>query len=165
MVNAVMVALALGGFIALLATTSVDALSVVSSTRPTTLKVETIQPDPDVVVTLGGVITSGSNKNENGLTCPGIEAAKSSPVVRNSWITGNAQYQLFIDEVSSDAWPVGTLYKVDLFGNNSLVVTLFFRNDNAASNVEGVKVRIDLGEPVSPFNSYTTIVTRLNGCP
>ena len=165
MVNAVMVALAVGGFIALLATTSVDALSVVSSTRPTTLVVESIQPDPDVVVTLGGVVTSGSNKSENGLTCPGREASGANPILRNNWISGNAQYRLIIEEASVDAWPVGTVYKVDLFGNNSLVATLFFRNDNATSNVEGVKVRIDLGAPVSPFNTYTTIVTKLNGCP
>ena len=165
MAYAVLVALVLGGLVALLATSSVDALNVGSSTRPTTLEVESIVADPDVVVTLGGVITSGSNKNENGLTCPGTEAAGSKPVLRNGWTSGDAQYQLHIDEASGDAWPVGTIYKIDLFGDNALVATLFFKNDTAAGNIEGVKARINLGGPVSPYNTYTTIVTRLNGCP
>lgn len=165
MANAVLVALVLGGFIALLATTSVDALSVVSSTRSTTLIVESIQPDPNVVVTLGGVAISGSNKNGNGLTCPGREASGANPILRNNWINGNAQYRLVIEEASADSWQPGTIYKIDLFGDNSLVTSLFFKNDNATNSIEGVKVRIDLGVPVSSFNSYTTIVTKLNGCP
>ncbi|MCH6588734.1 MAG: hypothetical protein IH805_10545 [Proteobacteria bacterium] len=116
-------------------------------------------------MTLGGIVTSASNKNGNGLNCPGTEAAGSKPIVRNTWTTGNAQYKLFIDEASGDAWPVGTIYKIDLFGNNAPIATLFFKNDTAAGSVEGVKARIDLGAPVSPYNTYTTIVTRLNGCP
>ncbi|MCH8109671.1 MAG: hypothetical protein IIB15_06035, partial [Chloroflexi bacterium] len=85
--------------------------------------------------------------------------------LRNAWTAGNLQYKVLIEEVSADAWPAGRIYRADVFGDGQLISRLYFKNANAGSTVEGVKMKVDLGSPTLLYGSFTTVITRLNACP
>ena len=155
----------LGSLTAVVAMSAVGTLMVDTSSIPLTISSETVQTDPDVVVTLQGNSTSGNDKSENALTCPGIEASGNKPVVRNDWVRGDKQYALLVEEASADAWPAGTIYRAEVFGDSSPIATLYFWNEVAKRALEGVEVRVDLGSPTLTYGSYTTVVTRLTECP
>ena len=148
-----------------LATSAVETLTVGTTASPLTITREVIQADSDVSVLLLGNSFSGSNKTGNGGVCPGLEAKGSNPVVRNAWTAGNLQYKVLIEEVSADAWPAGRIYRADVFGDGQLISRLYFKNANAGSTVEGVKMKVDLGSPTLLYGSFTTVITRLNACP
>ena len=155
----------LGGM-ALLASTSVGALNVTSATSYVTLFKEQITPDADVRVTLQGHITQGGNRAANATICPGVEAASNNPIARGDLFADNLVYGGQIEEVISTSWDAARIYRIEVFGDGSLLATLHFQNANANGNqVEGVRFRVDLGSPNPPFKTYNTVVTRLNGCP
>lgn len=162
----VVAALILLGGIALLASTSVGAFNVASTTSFVTLFQEQITLDADVRLTLQGHISQGGNRTANAVVCPGVEAAGNNPIARGDLTAGNLVYAGQIEEVVASSWDTTRIYRVEVFGNGNLLSTLYFQNSNANSNqVEGVRFRADLGSPNPNINSYNTVVTRLNVCP
>lgn len=161
----ILVAVLFGVVAVVLATSAVETLAVNTTASPLVITKEVIQADPDVSVLLQGNAASASAKTENGEVCPGREAKSSDPIVRNAWIAGNLQYRVLIEESSADAWPAGRIYRADTFGDGQLIARLYFRNNTADNNVEGVKMRVDLGSPSLLYGSFTTVITRLNACP
>ena len=140
----------LGSLTAVVATSAVGTLMVDTSSVPLTISSETVQADPDVVVTLQGNSASG---NDNALNYPGIEASGNNPVVRNDWVRGNKQYAVLVEEASADAWPARTIYRAEVFGESSPIATLYFWNEDAKRALEGVEVRVDLGSPTLTYGS------------
>jgi len=162
----VVAALILIGGVALLASTSVGAVNIASSTSYVTVFQERITPDADVLVRLQGHITQGGNRAANAVVCPGVEAAGNNPIARGDLIAGNLVYGGQIAEVISTSWDATRIYSVEVFGDGSLLRTLYFKNSNADGNqVEGVRFRVDLGGPSPTIDNYSTVVTRLNACP
>ena len=158
--------LILVGGIALLASTSVGALSVTSTTAYVTLFQEQVVPDADVRVTLQGHVTQGGDRSANATVCPGMEAAGNNPIARDDLVAGNVAYGGQIEEVVATSWDAARIYRIEVFGDGSLLATLYFQNSNANGNqVEGVRFRADLGTSDPTLRAYNTVVTRLNGCP
>lgn len=155
------------GGVALLASTSVGALNVATSTSFVTLLQEQVSSDADVRLTLQGHITQGGNRAANATTCPGIEAASNNPIARADLVAGNLVYGGQIEEALATSWDATRIYRIELFGDGALLNTLYFQNSNAnGSQVEGLRFRVDLGSPNPTINEYSTIVTRVVGaCP
>lgn len=159
-------ALALGGVGLLLATTSVGALTVDTSTQRLAVVEERLSVDPDVVITPQGVSTQNNDRNANADVCPGREASTNNANARGDLISGNLVYKAFVEESSVAAWPAGRIYRADVYGDGTLFSTLYFENGNANdSAVEGVKLIVDMGVTSGGPESYSTIVTRLDACP
>jgi hypothetical protein len=75
-------------------------------------------------------------------------------------------YATRISEATPAAWPLDRTYRVDVYGDGSLITTLYFTNANVNDNQqEGVSMKADLGVASGGPTSFSTIVTRLNGCP
>ncbi len=162
----VVAALILVGGVALLASTSVGALNVATSTSYVTLFQEQFTPDADVRFTLQGHISQGGDRAANATVCPGREAAGNNPIARGDLFVGNLVYAGRIEEVVATSWDAGRIYRIEVFGDGSLLTTLYFQNANANSNkVEGVRFRADLGSSNPAIENYSTVVTRLNVCP
>lgn len=163
----VVAALILVGGAALLASTSVGALTVGQSTSFVTLMQEQVLADADVRVTLQGHITQGGNRAANAAVCPGMEAAGNNPIARGDLVAGNQVYGAQIEEAVSTSWDATRIYKAEVFGDGVLLITLYFDNSNANANqVEGIRIRADLGSPNPAFDEYSTVVTRVVGvCP
>lgn len=160
------VALVLVGLGMLLVSGGVDTFTVAGSTQRLAVVEERYTVDSDVLLSLQGHINQGNNRSSNAEACPGREAAGNDPIARNDLLSGNLVYAARIEETAPDAWPVNRTYRVDVFGDGGLVATLYFTNGNANANqVEGVRIRADLGVTSGGPTSFSTIVTRLNGCP
>ena len=163
--HSVVAVLILVGGVALLASTSVGALNVASSTSFVTLFQEQITPDADVRFSLEGHINQGGDRAANATVCPGREAAGNNPIAREDLFAGNLVYGGRIEEVVATSWDAGRIYRIEVFGDGSLLATLYFQNANANSNqVEGVRFRVDLGSSNPAIDNYSTVVTRLNVC-
>lgn len=158
-------AFALGALGLVLITAAVGAFTVDSTTQRMLVRQESIKSERKVVVTLNGNGTAGSSRNGNGLSCPGREATTNNPVVRNDWVLDNLLYMTLMQEDKDNSWPVGRIYKVDVYGDGDPITTLYFKNDTAEAAVEGVRVRVDVGATGDAPQSYSTVVTRLNACP
>ena len=160
------VAIVIAVAVMLVMAATAGAFSVNTNTQTLTILDEKIQDDGATITTLNGESQAGSNRNENGLTCPGREANGNNRVLRNDWFRDNWQYRMIIQEAFPTAWPAGTIYKVELFGDGRLITTLYIKNDNAnATQVEGVNMRADVGSSTSKPDKYSTIISRLATCP
>lgn len=142
------------------------AYSVSTSTQSLTILDEKIRDDGATITILNGESQVSSNRGENGITCPGREAASNNPALRNDLFKDNWQYKLTIQETLPDAWPVGTIYKAEVFGDGRLITTLYFENSNSNdSQIEGVDMSADVGSSTSKPEKYSTIISRLTACP
>ena len=160
------VAIVIAVAVVLVMAATAGAFSVNTNTHSLTILDEKIQDDGATVTILDGEAQASSNRNENGLTCPGREAAGNNPVLRNDLVKDNWQYRMAIQEALPDSWPAGTIYKVEVFGDAQLLTTLYFDNSNAnATAVEGVDMRVDVGSSTSKPGKYSTIISRLATCP
>jgi len=157
--------LLLGGAAALLLVATVETLDVDSDTMSLAIVKERIRADNDVATVFQGEARNTATRAGNGFVCPGVEAAPTSLVLRNDWTDGNWAYRALIEEASANAWPAGRVYKVELFGDSNLIATLYFKNDTASGNIEGASLRVDTGSATQKPKEYTTIVSRLDGCP
>ena len=128
---------------------------------------EKVKSDADVFIKLQGQAVQNNGRRENAERCPGREATVSNPITRNRQFKGNLAYMALLQESVPDAWPAGRIYRVNVYGDGSLISTLYFQNakvDDAA--VEGVNLRVDLGiqSLISAPKTYSTIVTRMFTC-
>lgn len=161
-----LIVLVLGGVGLFLATAAVGTFTVDFATQRFAVIQERWAADSDVLVTLQGNSNSNNNRSATGTVCPGEEASKNNPQLRSDLTQGNLLYEVLIQENSSTAWIAGRTYKAEVFADSSLIDSRFFKNDTVdANNVEGVRLFVDLGSPSSPPESYSTVITRVNGCP
>lgn len=159
-------ALLLIGIGMLLVSGGVDTFTVTSSTQRLALVEERFGIDTDVFFTLEGHESQSNDRPSNSEVCPGREAAGNHPIIRNTLVSGNLVYAARISEVTPTSWPLGRTYRVEVFGDGSLITTLYFTNGNENDNQqEGVSLKADLGVTTGGPRSFTTIVTRQDACP
>lgn len=159
------IALLLVGIGMLLVSGGVDTFMVAGSTQRLAIVEERFSSDTDVLFTLEGHESQSNNRASNAEACPGRAAAGSHPIIRNNLVGGNLVYAARISEASLVAWPPDRTYRVDVFGDGSLISTLYFTNGNANNNQqEGVSMKVDLGVASGGPTSLSTVVTRLNAC-
>lgn len=150
----------------LLVSGGVDTFMVTGSTQRLAIVEERFTVDSDVLIRLEGHESQSNNRSSNSEVCPGREAAGNHPIVRNTLVAGNLVYTVRISEATPAAWPLNRTYRVDVFGDGSLITTLYFTNANSNdSQQEGVSMKADLGVASGGPTSFSTIVTRLNACP
>lgn len=137
------------------------AFTVTTSTLSLRLNSESLQTDAASTVTLTGITVAGSSVAPAG-DAPGsaVEAAVANPSLNNAMTAGNLLYTFTVTEAAVASWNAATTYKVEVYGDNALLTTLYFKNaaaDNA--NVEGVDVIVNLGSPtVIPDNYVVQVV-------
>ena len=159
-------ALLLVGIGILLLSGGVDTFTVTGSTQRLAIVEERFAIDIDVLIRLEGHESQSNDRPTNAEVCPGKEAAGSHPIIRNTLIAGNLVYAARISEATPAAWPLGRTYRLDVFGDGSLITTLYLTNANVNDNQqEGVSMKVDLGVASGGPKSFSTIVTKLNGCP
>ena len=160
------IALVLVGIGLLLVSGGVDTFTVTGSTQRLAVVEERFTLDADVLFTLEGHELQNNDRPSNAEACPGREASGNHPIIRNTLVSGNLVYAARITETVPTAWPLDRTYKVDVFGDGVLMTTLYLTNGNASANQqEGVSMKVDLGVASGGPTSFSTIVTRLNGCP
>lgn len=155
------------GLIALLSTTSLDALTINNGTQRIAVVQERVRTDRDVQLTLMGQAIQNGDRSANVESCPGRPASSSGRVIRNDLVKDNLIYRVRLEEVSINDWPSDRIYRVDVYGDGNRISSLFFDNRNADDTVlEAVRVYVDLGiqDPRDGPETYSTIVTRLNEC-
>ena len=159
------IALVLVGIGMLLVSGGVDTFTVTGSTQRLAVVEERFAVDGDVLIRLEGHESQPSARAPNAEVCPGLEAAGSHPIIRNTLVAGNLVYAARISEATPAAWPLDRTYRVDVFGDGSLITTLYFTNATVNdSRREGVRVKVDLGVVSGGPTSFSTIVKRQDGC-
>jgi hypothetical protein len=126
---------------------SAYAFTVVSSTLNLHLNSEAIQTDASSVVTLTGINVASASAAGTG-AAPGtaLEASPANPSLNNAMTAGDLLYTFTVTEAAAGSWDAATTYKVQIYGDNVLMTTLYFENATAdAGNVEGVAVNVDVG--------------------
>ena len=146
---------------------TVGTVAVGQTTRSLQIAQEMVQSDGDTVTTLMGNQRAGSNKTANGETCPGIDAQTGDPELRNAWTKKNWLYKVRVEEVADDSWPVGRIYKVEVYGDGNLLTTspLYFQNSTVQSSVEGVRLFVDVGSDTQIPDTFTSVITMVTSCP
>lgn len=141
-------------------------LSVPTTDSPLTVSAETLQQDTASSVVPNGVFVGDRDEAQNGLRCPGIEAADGSPRLVNDRVRDNYEYTATVEETSLTAWPAGRRYQVEVYGDGSKVAQLFLTNAVADdAKKEGVQVYVNLGSATSFPASFTTIARLITTCP
>lgn len=159
-------ALLLVGIGLLLVSGSVDTFMVTGTTQRLAVVEERFAVDSDVLIWPEGQEAQTNNRASNAEVCPGREAAGNHPIIRNTLVTGNLVYTARISEATPAAWPLNRTYRVDVYGDGSLITSLYITNANFNDNQqEGVSMKADLGVASGGPSSYSTVVTRLNACP
>jgi hypothetical protein len=137
------------------------AFTVATSTLSLRLNSESLQTDAASMVSLTGINVAAAPVAAAGVA-PGspVEASTANPSLNNAITAGHLLYTFTVSEAAVASWDAATTYKVEIFGDNALLTTLYFANATAdAGNVEGVSVNVDLGSAtVIPDNYVVQVV-------
>ena len=145
---------------------TIATFGVSTTTTQLTVASETVEQDASLTVTLQGYAIVGQTRTDNGSNCASPrEANVNDGVLRTALTAGNTQYQVLIRESTPAAWDTNALYRVHVFGDGAEIAKLYFDNSNNNDlQIEGVRLRVDLGA-AAPFpDTYATFITSIPDC-
>ena len=118
----------------------------------------------DATVTLNGLGTGLGTATGGplGASSPGVEATFPLGAVNNNLTAGNYIYQVELQEFAITSWTgsPAEIYKIEVYGDNALLATLFTTQGTANGTVEGVTVTVDLGSTTTAHDHFDIIIDR-----
>ena len=118
----------------------------------------------DATVTLNGLGAQLGTTTAGALggASPGEEATTPLGPVNNSLTAGNYVYKFEVKETLSGDWTgsPNEIYRIEVYGDNVLLTTLFTTQSTAVGTVEGVVVTVDVGSSTTIPDEFDVIVTK-----
>ena len=125
---------------------AVATLSVTSTTTAITLESEALSTDSNTSVVNETIVKSAATATSNSTSSSPVEATTGLAEVRGALTADNWEYKFEVKESGVNTWPGTTNRTIEVYGDGSLIATLYVTNATAdISNVEGVTAKVDLG--------------------
>ncbi len=123
-----------------------------------------LSDDADVAVSSKGIQKIVSTTAANGDIPPGVEAASVLATVNTALSDGNFAYAFEVTEPLENSWTVGKIFKIEVIavhGTNTDHLAALYVHQNVADDaaIEGVIVKVDLGESARFYDNVGVMVT------
>ena len=153
-------------FIVIVSVAGVATLSVATTTTAASLTAESFVADSATTVENTGISKASANVSATGQTRgAAIDAGTdvAGTAVNGALTKDNFTYQFEVKESGIATWGSAREYRIEVFGDGSLLATLFIKNSPAdVNNVEGVTGKVDIGGGPTLPDAMTITVQKIS---